>query len=244
MEWSETRAGDDAGRTSIWERRALMSGILFAVVAIFGAAFAMLFIFPEMASLDASAAERAAFSFEHGTRMLVNTYFLMLQMPFLIVFVAGLFVILRRAEGGGGVLSLTAFGAGLVMSAILYMGWMIAGIITIFLADEGASAETIVALDGLAPMSLALSAFPRAILLAAISAIVLERQLAPRWIGIAGVALAAIHLAGTGTLIVADLFPVLAIGSLLFTVWVFALAVSLLRRTEPATHSTPQAVPA
>jgi hypothetical protein len=244
MEWIESQPGNGAGRTSIWERRALMSGILFAAVAVISKVFLMLFVFPESASPGDPPAERAEFFFEHGSRMLFSTYLLMLQVPFLIAFLMGVFVILRRAEGGSGILSLTALGSGLVMTAMLYVGWMIAGTMTTFIADEGGSAETISALDGLAPMSLALSAFPRALLMGAISAVLLERKLAPRWIGITGVVLAAIHLAGTVTLVIGDLFPVLAIGSLLFTVWVFALAVSLLRRTEPATQATPQAVPA
>jgi hypothetical protein len=244
VEWIENQPGNGAERTFVWERRALFSGVLYGVVAILGVIFSMLFIFPEMAAIDAPPAERAVFFVEHGERMLVVTYLLMLQAPLMLVFLAGLFVTLRRAEGGSGVLSLTALGSGLVMVAMLYMGWMIAGNITTFIAEEGGDAATVSALDALAPMSLALSAFPRAVLLGAVSALILERRIAPRWIGITGVVLAAVHLVGTLTLPVGDIFPLLALGSLVYTVWVIALSASLLRRIKPAVQAMPQAAAA
>lgn len=244
MEWIDAQAGNGAERSRVWERRALISGVLYGVVAILGAVFAMLFIFPDMASPDAPPAERVVFFIEHGERMLTGTYLLMLQVPLMLVFLGGLFARMRRAEGGSGVLSLIALGAGLVMTSMLYMGWMIAGNITTFIAEEGGNPATVSAMDALAPMSLALSAFPRAILIGAVSFLVLERGIAPRWIGVSGLVLAAIHLAGTLTLVIGDIFPVLALASLVYTIWIMALSVSVLRRTVPAPQTVGQPLPA
>ncbi|CAN5222590.1 hypothetical protein BH23CHL1_BH23CHL1_20160 [soil metagenome] len=241
MERGHTQIDSQTKPTSIWERRALVSGILFVVVAIAGTVFAMLFMFPNMAAIDAPIAERAAASAEHGTTILVANYLLMLQVPFLLVFLAGLYVILRRAEGDSGMLSLTALASGITMVSMLFTGWMIAGIMNVFIANEGGDAATVSAFDALAPMSLALSAFPRAVLLGAVSLLVLQHGLSARWIGIAGFVLAAIHLLGTSTLVEGGFFPIVALGSLLFTVWTLALSVSLLRRpvtaTQPATRA-------
>lgn len=237
------RANQQAGQQSIWERRALISGILFAVVAIAGTAFATLFMFPNMAAIDAPVAERAAAIAEHGTTVLVAHYLLLLQTPFLLVFLVGLYVILRRVEGGGGMLSLTALASGITMVSMLFMGWMVAGIMMVFIADEGGDAATVSAFDALAPMSLALSAFPRAVLLGAVALLVLQHGLAARWIGITGLVLAVIHVLGTSTLVEGGFFPIVALGSLLFTIWTLALSVSLLRRPTTVAHPAAHAVP-
>jgi hypothetical protein len=78
------------------------------------------------------------------------------------------------------------------------------------------------------PLALALSAFPRALLLGATSAVLLEARLAPRWIGWSGLALGLVSFVSTSTLVTPVLFPFLALGTLLFVVWVAALTFTLL----------------
>lgn len=53
----------------------------------------------------------------------------------------------------------------------------------------GGDAATIEALDGMSPLSLALSTLPRALLLVATSLVLLRSQMAPRWVGWTGLAL-------------------------------------------------------
>ena len=81
------------------------------------------------------------------------------------------------------------------------------------------------------PLALALSAFPRAVLLGATSVVLLENRLVPRWIWWTGLALGLISLVSTGTLVAPALFPFAAIGTLLFVFWIAALVVALLRST-------------
>ncbi len=90
------------------------------------------------------------------------------------------------------------------------------------------------------PLALALSAFPRAVLLGATSVLLLEGRIAPRWIGWMGLALGVISLVSTGTLVAPALFLFLAVGTLLFVVWVAALTVALLRSTRTASQAPPR----
>ena len=82
------------------------------------------------------------------------------------------------------------------------------------------------------PLALALSAFPRAVLLGATSVVLLEGRVGPRWIGWTGLVLGLVSLISTGTLLTPALFPFLAIGTLLFVVWLLALIFALLRNTQ------------
>jgi hypothetical protein len=93
----------------------------------------------------------------------------------------------------------------------------------------GGEEATVKAIDAMTPLALALSAFPRAVLLGATSIVILESGIAVRWIGWAGLVLGLISLVSTGTLVAPELFRFLALGTLLFVVWVLALSVALLR---------------
>lgn len=216
---------------SRWERPALACGIGYAVVFFVGLVFFILFVASKFASIDAPPEEHAEAYREMGFLGDVSSYLLTLQAPFLLLFLGGLYAVLRRAEGGSGALAMSAFGAGIAMSMIWPLGIVIAGVAT-GIAEAGGDAITAFNLDGMAPLSLALSAFPRTVLLGAVSLVLLESGIAPRWIGWTGLALGAVSLVTTGTLVVAEMFPILMLGTLLFVVWVLALCVALLRRSD------------
>jgi hypothetical protein len=80
---------------------------------------------------------------------------------------------------------------------------------------------------------LALSTLPRAILLAAASVGLLNGRFIPRWLGWLGLALAVVSLVGSGTMLVGQLFPVLALGTILFEVWILLLSNALRRGCLP-----------
>ncbi len=119
-------------------------------------------------------------------------------------------------------------GAGIAMIVIASMGALISAI-TPTIAQLGGDGATVKAIDGMTPLALALSAFPRAVLLSATSVVLMENRLAPRWIGWTGLALGLINLISTGTVVAPALFPFAAIGTLLFVFWIAALVVALLR---------------
>jgi hypothetical protein len=128
-------------------------------------------------------------------------------------------------------------GAGIAMVVIASMGALISSL-TPIIGQLGGDGATVKAIDAMTPLALALSAFPRAVLLGATSVVVLESGIAPRWIGWAGLVLGLISLVSTGTLVAPELFPFLALGTLLFVVWVAALTVALLRSTRTESWMT------
>jgi hypothetical protein len=74
--------------------------------------------------------------------------------------------------------------------------------------------------------------------------VLLEGRLVSRWIGWTGLALGVISLVSTGTLLTPALFPFLALGTLLFVLWIAALTVALLRNPQPASRVEPHVEPA
>ncbi len=233
------RTEKELGRPLRWERLALASGLLFVVVQIATVAFNVAFFLTRHPPMDASPQETARGFAEHATMVEIGTYLYVLHLPFLLLFLGGLFGVLRRAEGGSGVLSVSALGAGIAMAVIASMGAVVSSL-TPTIGQLGGDAATVKAIDAMTPLALALSAFPRAVLLVATSAVLLEGRIAPRWIGWTGLALSLISLVSTGTLVAPELFPFLALGTLLFVVWVLALTVALLRITRTESWMTPR----
>jgi hypothetical protein len=234
---------DTAGQAAPWERLALASGIAFSAVQFAALVFAAVALFPSKPPFGAPVAEQAAHYAQYGTTYAIVNYLLALPAPFFLLFLGGLFGVLRRAEGGSGALAVGATGAGVAMAMLWPLGCMLTNLGTT-IAQNGGDAATVWALDGLAPLSLALSALPRATLLGASSVVLLNSGLAPRWIGWSGLALGLVGLITSGVLVVPALFPLLMLGTILFKVYIVALSVALLRGTRAVGRTAPQVVPA
>ncbi len=222
-----------------WERLALASGILFAAVQIATVAFNVVFFLTTHPPMDASPQETARGFAQQETMVEIGTYLYVLQVPFWLLFLGGLFGVLRRAEGGSEALSVSVLGAGVAIVVIASMGALISAL-TPTIGQLGGDAATVKAIDGMTPLALALSAFPRAVLLVATSVVLLESHMAPGWIGWTGLALGLISLVTTGTLVAPALFPILVIGTLLFVLWVLALTVALLQSTREGNQAVPR----
>jgi hypothetical protein len=225
-------------RPSRWERVALASGLLFAIVQFATLAFNVSFFATTHPPMDASPQEAARGFAQAETMVEVGTYLYVLHLPFWLLFLGGLFGVLRRTEGGSGTLSISAFGVGVAMVVIACVGALVSSI-TPTIGQLGGDGATVKAIDAMTPLALALSAFPRAVLLGATSVVLLEWRIAPRWMGWAGLVLGLISLASTGTLVLPALFPLLAIGTLLFVAWVAALSLALLRSTRAESRVAP-----
>ena len=113
---------------SRWEQLALASGILFAAVKIATLAFNVAFLLATRLPMDASPQETARGFAEHATMVEIGTYLYVLHLPFLLVFLGGLFGVLRRAEGGSGALAISVVGAGIAMVVIASMGALISSL--------------------------------------------------------------------------------------------------------------------
>jgi hypothetical protein len=219
---------------SRWERLAIACGIGYGAIFFAGLAFLTFFVVPKFAPIDAPPEQHAAAWAEMGNLSAVASYLLTLQIPFLLLFLGGLYAVLRRAEGGSGALAVSAFGAGVAMAMIWPMGLLVAEIGT-GVAVAGGDVVTAVEFDAMAPFSLALSAFPRAVLLFATSLVLLGSGLVGRWVCWLGFALALVSLLGTGMLVDGLVpFPISLLGTMLFVVWVLALSISLFRSAPKA----------
>ncbi len=217
---------------SPWERRALAGGIIFVVVQLLALGYALAFMFPEKPLPGAELAQHAAWYAQHGAALITNNYLLTLPMPFFLLFLGGLFGVLHRVEGGSGALTMATVLAGGLMAFTWPLGCIMTNM-GVTIAREGGNAATIWALDGMAPMTLALSALPRALFLSASSIVLLHARLTPRWIGWLGLVLAVISFVGSATLVFPALFPLLSLGTLVFVLWILALSLVLL--TTPST---------
>jgi hypothetical protein len=166
----------------------LASGILFVAVQIATLALTAAFLATTHPPMNASPQE-AARDFAQAQAMVeIGTFLYVLQVPFLLVFLGGLFGVLRRAEGGSGALSVSVLGAGIAMVVIASMGALISSL-TPIIGQLGGDGATVKAIDAMTPLALALSAFPRAVLLGVTSIVILESGIAARWMGWAGLAL-------------------------------------------------------
>lgn len=218
---------------SPWERYALASGIAFALLQLLMMGVFGLFILPNLGAVDAPVAERAAAYVQFGDRLRLGNYLLTLPTVFFLLFLGGLHAVLRRAEGGSGAFAM----ASVLSGAAMAMLWPLAGVISdigIDIARAGGDPATVSSLDAIAPYSLALSALPRTVLLVAGSAVLLQSGIVPRWLGWAGLTVGGLSLVGTATLATGALFPVLALSTLLFELWLIALCVVLLRSQRAA----------
>lgn len=229
------RAVKEIEQPSRWERMTLASGIVAAALFIAATMVFIGFIVPGMPPIDASAEEFASFVAESSGTVpsLLFSYLNAAQVAFVVLFFGGLFGVLRRAEGGSGSLATAVFAAGLAIAIITPLATMIETHLLDGFALAGVDPAATKAVDGIAPLSLALSCFPQTLVLGGTAALLLSRRFAPPWLGWVGFILGALVIVGTGTLVVGpSLFPITALGTLLFWLWILALSVALLQRSD------------
>lgn len=215
------------------ERRLLFCGVLVGVTYLIGVAFTFVFFATSHPAMDATAVEAAVGFRDAGMMVAVGTFLAVLPLPFALLFVGGLDSVLRRV--GAGPLVPAAVSAGVLSFAIPAIGALVSAVTpAIGAADTSAAAGAVVkALDGVMPLSVALSGFPRAVLVIAVLIVLARAGLAGRALTSSGYAIAGLGVLGTGTFIVQALFPLASLSALLFIGWVTALALTLRRRTAP-----------
>lgn len=212
---------------------ALVSGAVFAVLQIVLIIYVATTILPLLGELDAPLAERAAALAENAAAVRLSNFLSVLPSLFLLFFLGGLYSILRRAEGESSVLAMTAAGSGFALAMLWPLGVVIHDI-NIEVAVHGGDPAVIFALEAIAPFTLALSAVPRTVLMVASSLALLSYRLTARWIGITGLVVAFLSLAGSATLVAPEVFGLLGISTILFELWLIIFCVALLRRESGA----------
>jgi hypothetical protein len=225
-------------RATYTDRLCLASGIVAGALYLAGAALFVAVIAPQMPSLDAPAVGRATFyaSMSRSAAYRGVSYLGLLQLLFLVPFFGALAGVLRSTERGDGALSRTVHAAGVGLALVTPMTILLEDHLMLGFAAAGVDATVVNAVDGLVPLSFALAGFPQALVLAGTSALLPRHGLLPRWLGRFGLVVAALSLAGTGTLVTGAMFPVSHLASLLFRVWLIAISMALLRRPDGRSH--------
>ena len=155
-------------------------------------------------------------------------------------FLGSLWGVMRRAEGGGGFLSATAFGAGLMSITIKLAS---AAPVLAARANSGElDPHVTAALQDINDASFDLTFFPLAAMLAAFALVAIRSAALPGWLGWAAAGLSVAFAVG-GLVGSADLASDWAgLPMLIFTPWVIATSVVLIRRARTATAVAPLAV--
>jgi hypothetical protein len=137
-----------------------------------------------------------------------------------------------RAVDRSGSLATVAVAAG----ALLAFAWPFAGVlhdVALDTADAGADLRILGAWDAVAPYSLAFSVLPRLFFVGAL-VLGLRATGSSPWLQRTGVVILVLSLVGSATLVSGAIFPVLALSTLAYELWIGALAWHWLRQDRPA----------
>lgn len=213
------------------ERRLLFCGVLLGLAQLAGLVFIVCFFANGHPPMEATPVEAAVGFRDAASSVGMGTLLAVLPLPFALLFLAGLGSLLRRS--GGGPLVGVVSSAGLLSFALPVVGSLVSSIApAIGAADTSPAAGAVVkAIDGVMPLSLAVSGFPRAVMLVAVIVLLARVGLLGRPSIWTGYAIAALSLAGTATFVLQALFPLAALSALLFVAWLTVLAARLPSRT-------------
>jgi hypothetical protein len=213
------------------QRWAALSGIVFVVLMLTGAAFVI-----DVPKADASAQEIAGYLADSGnhTRNVIGAYIWVLGGLAFLGFVSGLRSVLRSAEGDPGTLSSLVFGAGVVFTAV----WSVsaATLASVAYAVEFSDAtvsdpDLVRVLPSLGGLLLLLGGgFAGILLLLATSVLIFRTGVLPRWLAWFGILVA-----------IALVFDVTYMNILPLVAWVGVASIALLmRQGETATAAAPE----
>lgn len=186
----------------IWPRLGAISGLLY-VVLLFGG---------------------ASIPVGEDAQVVVELAGLLLFIPFL----GYLFSVLHRAEGEGGWLSATAFGAGLLALTI-----KLGNAAPSYAARDLEEGPLHTALTTMNSVAFVLSMLPLGVLVAAVAILVLKTRVLPMWLGLLSAVTAPVLLIN-GTFFDAEFVPAF----LLFALWMVLTSVVLTLRAGRAGAET------
>jgi hypothetical protein len=184
------------------------------------------FVLPRVGSPGDPPLERGHSILDAETAYRLSNYAFMLAGSLLLGFLGAVHVRLRRVDATG-VLPTVAVAAGTMLALV----WPLAAVlhdVALDTAAGGADVRILAGWDSIAPYSLAFSALARSFFVGAL-VLGLRREGAPPWLQRVGVALLPLSILGSATLVTGALFPVLALSTLGYELWVGALAWHWLR---------------
>lgn len=210
----------DVARMSTWFGVAFTACQAAVMVAM------AIFVLPKGGSPDTPALERGQRVLEAADRYTAGNYAFMISGMLLLGFLGAVQLRLRRVDSTG-VLATVAVAAGTLLAVI----WPLAGVlhdVALDVGRSGADPRLLGAWDSVAPYSLAFSVLPRVFFLGALALGLRAAGKAP-WLQRTAVVIMVVSLVGSATVVTDAVFPLLALGTLGYELWVGALAVHWLR---------------
>jgi hypothetical protein len=208
------------------ERTSARFGVAFAVCQLLVMVAMTTLVLPHAGSPTDPALQRGERVLDAEALYRFGNYAFMLAGTLLLGFLGAVGVRLRRVDGSG-VLATVAVASGALLSLIWPLGGLLHDV-ALETAVGGADVRILAGWDAVAPFSLAFSVLPRLFFIAAVVQ-ALRLSGTGRWLQRVGVVLLPLSLVGSATLVSGAMFPVLAISTLGYELWVGALAWHWLR---------------
>ena len=201
-------------------------GIAFTACQVGVMILMAIFVLPNGGSPADPALERGHNVLDAETAYRLGNYAFMISGMLLLGFLGAVHVRLRRIDASG-VLSTVAIAAGTLLAVV----WPFAGVlhdVALDTAADGTDVRILAGWDAVAPYSLAFSVLPRLFFIGALVLGLRRAGTAPRLQRV-GLVLLPVSLIGSATLIAGALFPLLALSTLGYELWVGAVAWHWLR---------------
>jgi hypothetical protein len=217
----ELAPGTDPVRLSTW------FGLAFTVCQLLVMVAMALLVLPHGGSPSDPALERGQGVRDAAELYQAGNFAFMAAGSLLLGFLGAVHARLRRVDGSG-TLATVAVAAG----ALLALIWPLAGLlhdVALETAAMGTDLRILAGWDAVAPFSLAFSVFARVFFVGSIALALRATGRAP-WLVRTAVVVVVLSLAGSATLVSGAMFPLLALSSLGYELWVGALAWHWLRR--------------
>ncbi|MGO4258565.1 hypothetical protein [Marmoricola sp. RAF53] len=204
-------------------------GIAFTVCQVAVMVAMATLVLPHGGSPNDPAVERGHGVLDAENAYRIGNYVFMAAGSLLLGFLGAVHLRLRKVDPSG-VLSTVAVAAGTLLALI----WPLAAVlhdVALDTAADGTDIRILAGWDAVAPYSLAFSAFARIFFVGAV-VLGLRATGGTPWLVRTGVALLPLSLIGTATTLTAAAFPVLALGTLGYELWVAAVAWHWLRTSR------------
>jgi len=225
---SETTVSSDP-----FYRPGLWAGLGFVFVQLASIVIFVATLLPSLPPIDGPAERYAELYVAKADETMLLLYLTVLSLVVLIPFLASLASAIRAATASVTLAAIAAL-AGLAMMVIPVANNIVEAYFGTMMARLGGDPVSIQSIDGLLPLANSVGGLLRALLLAVIVLASWRGTLAPRWIGWIALLLAVLSVVGSFTVLVPAFFPIVAVSTLLFLVFLVILIVAMLRRSVNA----------
>lgn len=206
-------------------------GVAFTVCQLTTMVLMAVFVLPHGGSPGDPALERGHRVLDAADLYRAGNYLFMMSGVVLLGFLGAVNARLRQVDRSGA-LATVAVAAGTLLAVI----WPFAGVlhdVALDTAQDGTDLRILGGWDAVAPYSLAFSALPRLLFVGALVLGLRAARTAP-WLQRTGVVILVLSAVGSATLLAGAVFPVLALSTLAYELWIGALAWHWLRDRRQA----------